>query len=182
MNRNAAFRHEVHFYSSDSALLESFARFIAHALKSHTAVVVLATKSHRESLVQRLSGEGLDIDYAMQHGMYISLDAVEMLSTIMVNGTPDRLRFFEGVCSLIECAAEASKTEHPRVAICGECVGVLCAEGNVNAAIQLEEVGNDLAQSYDVEIMCAYPLNSFHEESAEAYEHICAQHTAAYST
>jgi len=28
MNRNATFRHEVQFYSSDSALLEGFARFI----------------------------------------------------------------------------------------------------------------------------------------------------------
>ena len=76
MNRNATFRHEVQFYSSDSALLESFARFIRNALKSHTAVVVLATKSHRESLVQRLSGEDFDIDCAMQHGMYISLEAL----------------------------------------------------------------------------------------------------------
>ena len=67
------------------------------------------------------------------------------------------------------------------MAICGECVGVLCAEGNVNAAIQLEEVGNDLAQSYDVEILCAYPLSSFHEEHTEAYERICAQHTAVYT-
>ena len=98
MNRNVAFRHEVRFYSSDSALLESFARFIRNALKSHTAVVVLATKSHSESLVQRLSGEDFDVGWAMQRGMYISLDAVEMLSTIMVNGAPDRLRFCWSVC------------------------------------------------------------------------------------
>lgn len=110
MNRSATFRHEVQFYSSDSALLESFARFIRNALKSHTAVVVLATKPHRESLVQRLSGEDFDIDCAMQHGMYISLDAVEMLSTIMVNGIPDRLRFFEGLCGLIESAASKVQT------------------------------------------------------------------------
>ena len=114
--------------------------------------------------------------------MYVSLDAAEMLSTIIVNGAPDRLRFFEGLCGLIESAAKAAKTEHPRVAICGECVGVLCAEGNVNAAIQLEEVGNDLAQSYDVEIMCAYPLSSFTKEQTGAYQSICAEHTAVYSS
>jgi hypothetical protein len=42
--------------------------------------------------------------------MYISLDAVEMLSTIMVNGIPDRLRFFEGLCGLIESAASKVQT------------------------------------------------------------------------
>ena len=182
MNTNGTFRHEVQFYSSDAVLLEGFARFISRAFESHNAVIVLATKSHRENLLQRLRADGFDIDGAIQHRMYISLDAIEMLSTIMVNGAPDRLRFFEGLVGLIEAAAKVARTEHPRVAICGECVGVLCAEGNVNAAILLEEVGNDLAQSYDLDIMCAYPLSSFHEEHTEAYERICAQHTAVYST
>ena len=182
MSTNVSFRHEVQFYSSDSALLGSFARFISNALESHNAVIVLATKSHREGLVETLAGAGCDVESAVQQGMYTSLDAAEMLSTIMVNGSPDRLRFFEGLCGLIESAAKAAKTEHPRVAICGECVGVLCAEGCVSAAIQLEEVGNDLAQSYDVEIMCAYPLSSFNGEHTDAYERICAQHTAVYSS
>ena len=133
-------------------------------------------------MYKRQAEEGFDVDGAIKHGMYVSLDAAEMLSTIIVNGAPDRLRFFEGLCVLIESAAKAAKTEHPRVAICGECVGVLCAEGNVNAAIQLEEVGNDLAQSYDVEIMCAYPLSSFTKEQTGAYQSICAEHTAVYSS
>lgn len=180
MDTNAIAPHEVQFYSSDSALLEGFAGFVSRAFKSHNAVIVFATKPHREGLIRRLVEEGFDIDGAMLLGVYISLDAAEMLSTIMVSGTPDRLRFFEGLSDLIESAAKAARTEHPRVAICGECVGVLCTEGNVNAAVQLEEVGNDLAQSYDVEIMCAYPLSSFEGEHAEAYKRICAEHTAVH--
>ena len=173
--------HEVQFYSSDSVLVESFARFIASALKSHNPVIVLATKSHREGLIQKLAGEGFDMDDAIKQGIYIALDAAETLSTIMVNGEPDRLRFFDGLWGLIETAAKAAKTEYPLVAICGECVGLLCAEGNMDAAIRLEEVGNDLAESNNVKIMCAYPLSSFREEDSDAYERICAEHTAIYS-
>jgi hypothetical protein len=173
--------HEVQFYSSDTVLLECFARFIARALKSHNPVIVLATELHREGLIQKLAGAGFDVDDAIKQGIYISLDAAETLSTIMVNGGPDRLRFFDGLSSLIETAAKAAKTEHPRVAICGEGVGLLCVDGNMNAAIQVEEVGNDLAQSYDVDILCAYPLNSFREEDSNAYERVCAEHTAVYS-
>jgi len=174
-------RHEVLFYTSDSVLLETFACFVASALKSRNPAIVLATKSHREDLVRRLTTKGCSIDRAIQRGIYIALDAAEMLSTIMVNGVPDRLRFFEGLTGLIEVAAKAAKTENPRVAICGECVGLLCAEGNVNAAIRLEQVGNDLAQSNNVEIMCAYPLSGFHEEHADAHERICVEHTAVHS-
>ena len=181
METNPESRHEVQFYSSDSVLLETFAGFIANALASRNAVIVLATKSHRQDLAQKLTAAGLDIDGAREQGLYIALDAAETLSTFMVDGAPDRLRFFEGLSGLIESATRAAKTGHPRVAICGECVGLLCAEGNVTAAIRLEEVGNDVAELHSVEIMCAYPLSSFHEEHADAYERICAQHTAVYS-
>lgn len=181
MDANFHAHHEVQFYSSDSVLVESFASFIASALKSHNPVIVLATKSHREDLIQKLAKERFDIDDAIKQGSYISLDAAETLSAIMVNGEPDRLRFFEGLSGLIETAAKTAKTEHLRVAICGECAGLLCAEGNMNAAIRLEEVGNDLAESNDLKIMCAYPLSSFREGKSDAYERICAEHTAIYS-
>lgn len=181
MNAEIHPHHEVQFYSSDSVLVESFSRFIANALKVHNPVIVLATKSHREGLILKLAEEGFDMGEAIKQGIYIALDAAETLSTIMVNGKPDRLRFFEGLCGLIETAAKAAKTEHPCVAICGECVGLLCAEGNKNAAIRLEEVGNDLAESNDVKILCAYPLSSFQKDESDAYDRICAEHTAIYS-
>ena len=175
-------RHEVQFYSADLVLLESFTRFLAAALKDNNAVVVLATKSHRESLVQRLKAEGFNVDNAIQQGTYISLDAADMLSTIMVNGVPDRARFLEGLTGVIASVAKVAKKEHLRIAICGECVGLLCALGNPNAAIQLEKVGNDLVKTHNVDIMCAYPLSSFHDaKDVRAFQSICAEHTAVYS-
>ena len=179
---NAPGRHEVQFCSDDSVLVEGFARFIASALEARNAAIVLATRPHRENLVQRLKAEGFDIDGAMKQGTYISLDAAEMLLTIVTRGVPDVVRFFKGLCGLIESAAKATKKEHPRVAICGECAGILCALGNATAAIQLEKAGNDLVQKFNVDILCAYQLNSFQAaEDSPAYQNICAQHTSAYS-
>jgi len=175
--------HKVQFYSDDSVLLESFARFIAMAFEAHSSAIVLATKSHRENLVQRLRAEGFDVDGAIQQGTLVSLDAGEMLLTIMARGEPDVVRFFDGLCRLIESAGKATKRENPRIAICGECVGLLCALGNTNAAIQLERAGNDLAQKYNVDILCAYPLSSFEggEDNRRAFHSVCAEHTAVHS-
>jgi MEDS: MEthanogen/methylotroph, DcmR Sensory domain len=174
--------HQVHFYSADTALIESSARFIATGLKANNVAVVILTKSHREGLAQNLKAQGFDVDGAIQQGSYVPMDATDILSTIMTDGVPDRVRFFEGLCDLIESAAKAAKKEHPRIALCAECVGLLCAEGNTRAALQLEETGNDLIELYDVDIFCAYPLNSFQTgEDDDAFESICALHTAIYT-
>ena len=175
-------RHDVQFYSSDAVLLERFSRLLATTLEYGDAAIVLATKAHREGLVERLKADGFDLDFAIRQGTYISLDAADTLSAVMLNGVPDRAGFLEGLTGLIASAAKAAKKEHPRVAICGECVGLLCALGNRNAAIRLEQVGNDLLKTHNVDIMCAYPLSSFHNgKDAHALQCICAEHTAVYS-
>ena len=95
------------------------------ALMAADAAIVLATNSHREGLVQKLKADGFDIDGAIQQGTYISLDAADTLSSIMVNGVPDPVRFSAGLGGLIEATAKVAGTEHPRVAIFGEYVGLL---------------------------------------------------------
>lgn len=175
-------RHEVQFYSTDAVLLESFTRFLATALRNNDPAIVLATKSHRESIVESLQAQGFAVDAAIQRGTYVSLDAAEMLSTVMVNDVPDVARFFEGLCRLIASTAKAANKECPRIAICGECVGLLCAMGNTDAAVRLEKAGNDLIQTRSVDIMCAYPLGSFDGgEGRDAFKSICAEHTSAFS-
>jgi DNA-binding NarL/FixJ family response regulator len=179
---NAPCHHEVLFYSDDAVFLESFTRGISAALKSGNAAIVLATESHRDGLIQRLKAECVEIDRAIQQGTYISLDAANSLSTIMVNGLPDAVRYFEGVSGLIGAASKAAKAEHPRVAVCGERVGLLCAEGKTDAAIRLEQFGNDLAKTREVDILCAYPLGSIHGgEDKRLFRSICAEHSAVYS-
>ena len=128
---------------------------------------MLATKSHRDSLLQRLKAGGVDTDGALQQGTYISLDAAETLSTIMVNGLPDPVRFFRGIGGFIEAAAKVAKSEQPQVVVFGEAVALLQAEGKADAAIRFEQLGNDLAKTYEVDILCAYPLSSFHDEEDE---------------
>jgi DNA-binding NarL/FixJ family response regulator len=176
-----AHRHEVLFYFDDTVLLDKVTRFIAAALRAGNAAIVLATKSHRDSLLQRLKAAGVDTDGALQQGTYISLDATDTLSTIMVNGLPDPVRFFGSIGGFIEAAAKATKSEQPQVAVFGEAVALLQAEGKADAAIRFEQLGNDLAKTHEVDLLCAYPLSNFHgEEHEHIFQSICAEHSAVY--
>jgi DNA-binding NarL/FixJ family response regulator len=178
----APHRHEVQFYSDDIVLLDRLVRFVAAALTTGNVAIVVATQSHRDLLAQRLKSDGLDVDAAIKEGRYIHMDAGDTLPIFMVNDMPDSARFLEVVGGLITEALKKAKTEHPRVAVFGEWVSLMCAAGKADAAVRLEQLGNQLAVTYEVDILCGYALSSFHgEEDDHVFQSICAQHSAVYS-
>jgi DNA-binding NarL/FixJ family response regulator len=173
--------HEAQFYSDDVIYREAVTHFIGTALKAGNAAILLATKPHRDSLFQNLKAQGVDVDAAIQQGGYVSLDAADTLSRFMVNGWPEATPFFESLRNLIQSASNGAEAEHPRVAICGECVALLWAEGKREAAIRLEQLGNILAGTDRVDILCAYPFSLLIQEDEHAFKSVCAEHSAVYS-
>jgi hypothetical protein len=53
--------------------------------------------------------------------------------------------------------------------------------GRREAAIRVEQFGNILAETYKVDILCAYPFNLLIQEDEHAFRTICAEHSAVYS-
>ena len=175
-------RHEAGFYSDDASLLDGFTQFVGAALKAGNSAIVVATESHRNSLLPRLQAYGLDIAAAIDQGRYISLDAAETLSTFMVNDQPDPVRFQKAASDTIMAAAKVVKGERPRVVACGECAPLLWARGNAEAAIRVEHLWNEIVKSYDVDVFCGYPLGSFHGGmGSHIFEKLCAVHSAVHS-
>lgn len=174
--------HEVHFCSDDALFLDGLTRFISAALRAGKAVIVIGTESHRESLVERLEADGLDIRGATREGRYIALDAVDTISKFMVNDMPDPVRFVKVLGDLISAASKQAKAMHWPVAVWGECAPTLWAEGKSHAAIRVEELTNEIARTYDVEILCGYLLErSRCEEDPYTFQRICEEHSAVHS-
>jgi DNA-binding NarL/FixJ family response regulator len=175
-------RHEAGFYSDDRFVLDDLVQFIGAALKAGNAAIVVATESHRDSLLPRLHADGLDIGAAIEQGRYIALDAADALPTFMFSGMPDPVLFLKLLGSVIVTAAEAVKGEQARVAIFGEMCHLLWAQGNAEAAIQVEKLGNELAKKYDVDILCGYSPGSVQGGmDSQIFQRICAEHSAVHS-
>ena len=173
--------HEVEFYSDDAAFVVGFTRFIEAALQAGNAVIVVATESHRNRLLQRLQEHGVDVAAAMEQGRYVSLDVAETLSTFMVNDLPDSARCLKVAGDLVMEAAKAAQGEAPRVAICGEIAPSLWAQGKADAAIQVEHLWDEIVKNCNVDILCGYVLNSFQrEQGSHIYERICAEHSTVF--
>jgi DNA-binding NarL/FixJ family response regulator len=179
--REIPVRHSVGFYYDDQRLIDDGTQFIGSALKAGNAAIVIATAAHRDNFLSRLHASGLDIRTAIEEGRYIALDAASTLLTFMHNGTLDSAQCMKLFGQLILTAANAAKGSHPRVAVFGEGVGLLCSDGNVEAAIQIERLANQLTKAYDVEIWCAYFLDIQHPIDSHVLEKIRAEHSALYS-
>jgi hypothetical protein len=142
-------------------------------------VIVVATPGHRRLFEAALTGAGVDIEEARTAGRYIDLDAEETLSLFMLDGAPDPVRFETTLGELIARAASGGRT----VRVYGEMVAVLWAEGNVPAAIALEDLWNNLGLSQPFSLFCAYPLTAFEGPRVPgAFRTVCEQHSPVIPT
>jgi DNA-binding NarL/FixJ family response regulator len=173
--------HEVHCYSNDSLFLDGFTHFIGTALKAGRSAVFIGTVSHRTAILERLHAESQENRTAIREGRYVALDAAEFLSNFMVNDMPDAGWFLRVVSPLVATPSgvEGAKS---RVAACGECAPLLWAEGKADAAIRLEELWNEIATRYDVDLLCGYQVEKLRcDEDSYTFRRICEEHSAVHS-
>jgi DNA-binding NarL/FixJ family response regulator len=170
--------HVVQFYSEDAFLLEALSKLIGTALVAGNAAVVIATQSHLDDLADRLASRALSVSKAAREGRYIALNAAETLAKFMRNGQPDADSFAAVIGPVLSRAA-AAVSQESRVVAFGEMVALLWAEGNIDAAIRLEQLWNDLARRHAFSLHCAYPITGFHDKTHEApFLKICSEHSA----
>jgi signal transduction histidine kinase len=169
-----ASEHFVQFYEADTFLLDAVAAFVADGLEAGEGALVVATAAHRAGLEERLLARGLDVSAAAAENRYVARDAAETLAHFMVAGAPDPERFAAVVGEVLAQAAQGGR----RVRVFGEMVALLAAAGNHAAALRLEHLWNDLRQTQDFALYCAYPMASLGDEARGAiFDHVCATHS-----
>jgi DNA-binding NarL/FixJ family response regulator len=179
--RNLAIRHEVAFYADDTQFVRGFARVAKAALRVESPVVLIATESHRARILERLLGDSVDLDAAIDKGRYVQLDAHDTLSKLMINNLPDPVRCANLVGDLIRQVSQRASGEPRRIAICGECAPSLLAEGNPEAAIRLEHLWDEVTRCHDADTLCGYGWGAFpSRETSAVFQRICAEHSAVH--
>jgi nitrogen-specific signal transduction histidine kinase len=170
--------HSVQFYEDGDFLLDQTSQYIGSALGAGGSAIVIATKAHREGLERRLKALGFNLPLAARQGRYVALDAAETLSSFMLDGRPDAARFAELVGGVVGRAISVARGEPPRVAAFGEMVALLWAEGKTEAALQLEQLWNDLALTYTFDLHCGYPISYFSTATDDdLVRSICSTHS-----
>ena len=175
--------HSVQFYEDDAFLLDSLTNLIGTALVAGDAAIAIATPAHREVLASRLHARGLDLEVAARAGRYHAIDVAGTLAGLMVHGAPNPALFHSFMGSLLSSIPLTAEGKPPRIVLYGEMVTLLWAGGNIEAALKLEQLWNDLARVHSFHLHCAYPMKSFSQEGqSQAFLSICAEHSHVVPT
>ena len=175
--------HSVHFYEQDSFLLDSLTKLIGTTLMAGDTAVVVATPEHRDGLANSLKARGLDLEALTKQGRYCSLDAVETLAAFMVDGSPDTKLFNAFIGCFFSSDKSGVTGKSSRLVLYGEMVTILWSQGNLEGALKLERLWNELARTYTFHLHCAYPMKAFdREQHSQPFLNICAEHSHVVPT
>jgi MEDS: MEthanogen/methylotroph, DcmR Sensory domain len=141
--------HGVHFSRSQDHTIAAIIDMVDDARAQGRAAVVVATDAHRQSLEADLHQRCI----AFEGDMCRLLDAETTLSSLLVDGQPDRDRFRSVVGTLLSdvCARNPGG-----VSVYGEMVGLLWSQGNATAAMHLEQLWDDLQRELPFSLLCGY--------------------------
>src|SRR3954454_15344707 len=164
--------HRVTFFDDDRDLVAELAGYFASHLSSGGSAVVIATQSHRHDLSIELEGRGLSTRSMEREGRYVALDAATTLAGLLDGAAPDPARF---AASIGEVVRRIAAPDRPLLAF-GEMVSLLWEQGDVTAAIALEDLWNELAAEQGFGLLCGYRRSCLDSASLRAVNDMCAAH------
>ncbi len=172
----ASHSHRLLFCSNDEILLGACSRFIGGVLDAGNAVIALVTDSHDQGLRRSMEASDVDVALAIRQQRYVPLSIDDLLAKVMVNGWPDTTRFVNATQDVLGEAERRATGAHAKVAACCECAPTVWARGQVDAAIQLEHLWDEVAAGRQINLLCAYPL-AVGREHMGSVRSLCAEHT-----
>ncbi|MEO6326795.1 MAG: ATP-binding protein [Thermoanaerobaculia bacterium] len=169
--------HVVQFYEDDAFLAGCVAEFLSPIGSEGDPIVVVASRNHLDLISRRLEAR-----CAFPEGKFprrvVLLEASVTLSKIMVGNGVDRLLFRTVIGGILETVSGVNGSRR-RPRVFGEMVDILWRAGNSEAAMQLEELWNELGRQQPFELLCAYRMDGFSDAAHEGrFSRICADHSA----
>ena len=155
-------RHIAQLYTEHEFLARAVGRFARDGVRSQDGILLIATPLHRLLILRRLEGLGVDVKEMQRRGQLLVREADETLGKFMVGGRPDREAFRGVIGGVLD---ELGAAGYGRVRAFGEMVDRLRAR-DFDAAIELEELWNELLAERATALLCAYSVDALDARSS----------------
>jgi len=172
--------HAVLFYESEEYLIGLIAGFIAEGLHARQPALVILAPHRLEPLTRALEEKGIDVARETESEFLHLLNAAETLGGLLDGERLVSDRFRTSVAPLVARSAARAPSG---VRAYGEMVDLLARRGNTSAAIEIEELWNELSRDQPISMLCGYHMGSFRDATHTAtLARICRAHTRVRPT
>lgn len=171
--------HAVQFYAEDSLLSDCVYECMTAALRQGQSAIVIGSKDHREAIEWKLKSGGVELETLVSNQRYLAFDSCSTLEKLMNGNSVDGQAATSLLSSIIEQAEATSRAEQRKVTFFGEIAPLLIAQGKLAAALELEQIADNVVATHSVYLRCAYGSGLFpREASSSEYSSVCARHSA----
>ena len=164
--------HSVLFYDCDPQIEEAAARFLLEGMQKGNDAIVVATPKRRAALFPWLVRLGME-EFAVDRPRLFLYDAKLILNSFLVDGMPHPALFQSSLMPIF-----AKVRNNP--VVFGEIVDVLAQEGNLSAALKLEELWNQEIADRSFPLFCGYARCSFGGTHGAEFEEVCRRHSQVH--
>jgi MEDS: MEthanogen/methylotroph, DcmR Sensory domain len=174
----SASEHAVQLYSELDELTDSVVRFLDAGWRADEPAVVIATSAHWTAFREALEQQGWDTDALGAEHLLTLLDADEAAAALLDGELPSPSRFERLIAATID--GVAARFPDRTLRAFGEIVDVLQRDGRPEAAIALEELWNELAETRKFALLCGYEIDIFDAKlQAGLVREVICRHTHA---
>jgi hypothetical protein len=117
--------HTVHFYETSEHLAWLVNEFISSGVNGGECVILVASRARLDAMSAYMRSHGLPVRELLESKQIVVVNADELLSSLVVNGSLDRARFFDTAPALVDSCL----SRWPGVRLYGEMVTMLWREG-----------------------------------------------------
>lgn len=168
--------HIVLFYERDDDHVQAVTRYLLDGFSAGEVGLTIATAEHQGAFELALTAAGEDVTGLRRRGDWVALDAAAALALFTIDGSIDRGRFRCVVGGAMKKAAQAQRP----VRAYGEMVALLWAAGDFSAALELEELWNELRHEMPFSLLCGYASQAVSRaEGIDGWGEVCRVHSSA---
>jgi hypothetical protein len=169
--------HRVQLFDEPESLVAGVSAFLFHAWQGGQHLLVVARAANWAMTAMELQARGCPVPELLAEGRLVVLDAATTLARVMAGNDPNPERFRGSVGELVQ--KTCADAPHG-LAVYGEMVDILAAQGNFEAATRLEALWNELSETASFRLLCGYSSAHFGDERTAAHlQAICGCHTGA---
>jgi DNA-binding NarL/FixJ family response regulator len=169
--------HTLHGHPTTTGWLDGVADLLNEALHRGDVIAVVLTPSHRDDLAFRLAKRQWNLDRLKTLGRYLAFDVDDVSRRIVRNERLNPDSVVEMVDTLERARVASAGGPARRLTLVGEIAARLCQSGNLDAAIELERLWDELTRPLPILTVCAYPAEWLDESApSELVSGICAPH------